>query len=923
MVRTVFTVFCLLTCLAASAESSILIVPDDFTSIQEAINAAGSGDTVEIRAGEYEGPIALKQGITLKGAGREKVILRSPAEAGPVLSVSDCQDGNVTGITFEHIGRQETPAEGDVSSPVCHLVRSSIEMTDCEVRNGRGDGIEIEGEGKCAVRNSRIHGNARRGILIRGVGSAPTLENNEVSRNGGSGIFFASEAGGIALQNDCIKNKGSGIIVADQGTEPDIAENTSADNGINGIYYLRQAGGKATRNSCFRNGWNGISVAGNGTAPTLDQNNLYDNRLHGIFFGQGIRAEVGSNTFTKNEQISSGEIVHLFQTDKFEDLEEIVNRLRKEKKRFPSGEWQLRFFYNYLVEGTRRMSSQEQDSYTEKINRWKEQYPDSITWRIALARAEIDWAWRDRGGGYADTITSQGWRGFEKHLNKAWDILLEAEDLETKDPELYAALLKVGYGLGKDQSSMTLVRALWNLAAGGSRMPMKPSGALHDILTRGTQVEELYYPIYYARTTSLLPRWGGEPGELERFAEWAASRTNELEGEAMYARIATSALRYVGVDTYLERFNFSWPRIEFGHLDILRKYPDSSYRRNYYCRFACMYRDRQAAAHVFKEIAENWDSSVWKSKYQFNRWKDWAEGVGPDPSGGELVAAVKGSDLRNVRELVSGGANVETANDEGKTLLYLAIDREDLDLAAYLIEADADVNYVAPNGRNILQTTLGDSTDEALRLLLENGADPNKPNGEGWPPLVLALAWDYTDKISVLLEYKADPNADYQGWSSLYYALKKGHVSAATALLEHGADPNKRTGGGWPPLMLAALWDRPEMVSFLLEHGADPDVAHQKGWTALHWAARAGSTETVVMLLDHGVDVDQRTENESTALYQAAYFDQLEIVKILLDRGADVHATVHDEENETALAIAEEKGHTEVIKFLREKMGIR
>ena len=49
-----------------------LKVPEDFSSIQEAIDAAKSGDVVLVAAGKYPGPLNLKPGIVVRSVGGDE-----------------------------------------------------------------------------------------------------------------------------------------------------------------------------------------------------------------------------------------------------------------------------------------------------------------------------------------------------------------------------------------------------------------------------------------------------------------------------------------------------------------------------------------------------------------------------------------------------------------------------------------------------------------------------------------------------------------------------------------------------------------------------------------------------------------------------------------------------------------------------------
>lgn len=61
---------------------------------------------------------------------------------------------------------------------------------------------------------------------------------------------------------------------------------------------------------------------------------------------------------------------------------------------------------------------------------------------------EIDEAWKARGGGWAHTVTPEGWRGFEAHLSKARAALTEAWELYPNRPLAPACMITVAMGDG-------------------------------------------------------------------------------------------------------------------------------------------------------------------------------------------------------------------------------------------------------------------------------------------------------------------------------------------------------------------------------------------------------------------------------------------------------------------------------------------
>ncbi|MCR8721596.1 ankyrin repeat domain-containing protein, partial [Pseudomonas syringae] len=81
----------------------------------------------------------------------------------------------------------------------------------------------------------------------------------------------------------------------------------------------------------------------------------------------------------------------------------------------------------------------------------------------------------------------------------------------------------------------------------------------------------------------------------------------------------------------------------------------------------------------------------------------------------------------------------------------------------------------------------------------------------------------------------------------------KGDMAVVKLLVEAGADVEGAAADGRTALMMAAMFNRNEIVDYLIGQGADPHVCDAKGITALGAAQAMGATVTAEQLTRLGV----------------------------------------------------------------------
>ena len=186
-----------------------LHVPADYGSIQGAVTAAVTGDTIIVAAGEYSGvSIAGKTDLTIRG------------EPGAVINNGRVLINNCTDLTFE--GFQITsPKEGILVMGE----NTRLSLLDNLIAGCGTHGIVVSGTYcELLIAENTINGNCFDGIQLLGktsceveVENPVVIRNNRILDNGacsstGVGIRVGADNSGVLIEGNVIKgNSFAGI----------------------------------------------------------------------------------------------------------------------------------------------------------------------------------------------------------------------------------------------------------------------------------------------------------------------------------------------------------------------------------------------------------------------------------------------------------------------------------------------------------------------------------------------------------------------------------------------------------------------------------------------------------------------------------------------------------------------------------------
>lgn len=183
----------------------------------------------------------------------------------------------------------------------------------------------------------------------------------------------------------------------------------------------------------------------------------------------------------------------------------------------------------------------------------------------------------------------------------------------------------------------------------------------------------------------------------------------------------------------------------------------------------------------------------------------------------DLRSAVENDRTSDIAKLLAQGADPNTPDERGNTLLMVAVRHKNAKLVYLLIDAGAKLN---------LRNKYGET---AIMLASYNGL------------------YNIVEKL-----YIKGAEIKHPGWNPLLYAAAGGHPKIIQLLLDGGAPIDSTSDNGTTALMMAARGNHSDTVKILLKNGANPNISNDSGGTALKWAAGREYHNTAELLKNGG-----------------------------------------------------------------------
>jgi parallel beta-helix repeat protein len=178
--------------------SSTIVVPDGFSSIQAAVDAANSGDTVFVKAGMYYEDVVVNKSISLSGEDASTTIIQGLATSGKLLSIT-ANNVTVAGFTF----------------------KSSISKYDT--------GIDLTGSNFCNISGNVIT-ECYQGVVLEVNSTNNLIFGNYIEKSYGGGINCLSGACANEIVNNTVFRCSVGIYMVWSANENIVFHNNFITN---------------------------------------------------------------------------------------------------------------------------------------------------------------------------------------------------------------------------------------------------------------------------------------------------------------------------------------------------------------------------------------------------------------------------------------------------------------------------------------------------------------------------------------------------------------------------------------------------------------------------------------------------------------------------------------------------------------------
>ena len=290
-----------------------ITVPDDYPTIQAAIDAASEGTVIYIAEGTWRENLRINKTLTLQSKGLSKILPKE--KILPIIQIKgENQDKSILVVlkNLTIIGSQNVGllAEGNVqlvlknvqvqknNDGICLCDAVKLTMEDSTICKNRGSGLILEGNAQVTVEGSNINENNDDGLQLWDFSKGEIMNSTIVGN--GTGIWLR-DAAYVSVKNCSIQKNGIGIN--EWGETQAIIFDSLIRGNTTGIDLSGSGPGKVENCTVSENALIGICVSGICRMGIFIDNNIIENNKVGIEARNAIRPIYGRGNIMRNNGI--------------------------------------------------------------------------------------------------------------------------------------------------------------------------------------------------------------------------------------------------------------------------------------------------------------------------------------------------------------------------------------------------------------------------------------------------------------------------------------------------------------------------------------------------------------------------------------------------------------------------------------------
>jgi len=287
---------------------------------------------------------------------------------------------------------------------------------------------------------------------------------------------------------------------------------------------------------------------------------------------------------------------------------------------------------------------------------------------------------------------------------------------------------------------------------------------------------------------------------------------------------------------------------------------------------------------------------------------------------GVVYATLQDAPLKSIIYLMSQkGNDVNKLTHDGRTYIFWAAYKGNIDLVTYLIKNGAKTDITDDKGNTVINFAAGagQQNTEVYDVLIKSNPDVlQQTNPNGANALLLAAPNDTDFKLISYFESQglSIKSTDNEGNGIFNYVATKGQIKMLNSLLEKGLKGTDQA------FIMAANGARGtsngiEVYKYLESVGLNPDVTDTEGVSPLHIvAAKNKDINIVKFFINKGLDVNATDTKGNTAFMNAAANNTLKVVDFL--QGFVKTKNITNKKGQSALTLAISNNSADVVAFL-------